>query len=76
MCSLTADALSRAGDQSKVTSDRIWAPLFARLQTTMGTDAADLQAPAALSFTLRQYGENQTVLRDDEMPSECCLPSR
>lgn len=70
---MTADALSRAGDQSKVTSDRIRVPLFVRLQTTMGADTADLQALAALPFTLRQYGENQTVLRDGETPSECCL---
>lgn len=39
----------------------------------MGADTADLQALAALPFTLRQYGENQTVLRDGETPSECCL---
>lgn len=39
----------------------------------MGTDTADLQALAALPFTLRQYGEDQTVLRDGETPSERCL---
>lgn len=59
-----------------MTSDRIWVPLFERLQTTMGADTADLQALAALPVTLRQHGENQTVLRDGETPSECCLPSR
>lgn len=56
-----------------VTSDNIWAPLFQRLKTTTGADDKDLQAFAALPFTLRHYRENQTVLRDGEQPNECCL---
>ena len=56
-----------------VTSDMIWAPLFQRLKTTTGADDRDLRALAALPFTLRNFRENQTVLRDGEQPSECCL---
>lgn len=56
-----------------MTSDRIWPPLFERLQATTGANAADLAALAAVPFTLRQYRENETVLRDGEQPSECCL---
>jgi len=54
-------------------NDKIWAPLFQRLKTTTGADEEDLQALAALPFTLRHYRENQTMLRDGERPSECCL---
>lgn len=56
-----------------MTSDRIWAPLFARLKTTIGADDKDLQALAALPFTLRYVRENEPVLRDGETPSECGL---
>ncbi|MGY8706380.1 Crp/Fnr family transcriptional regulator [Bradyrhizobium sp. 18BD] len=56
-----------------MTSDRIWPPLFERLKTTTGAAEADLQALAALPFTLRHYRENQTVLHDGEQPNECCL---
>jgi CRP-like cAMP-binding protein len=58
---------------SEVTSDRLWPPLFERLQATTGAGDADLQALAALPFTLRHYRENETVLRDGEQPSDCCL---
>jgi len=56
-----------------VTSDRIWAPLFQRLRTTTGADDRDLQALAALPFTLRDFRMNETVLRDGETPGECSL---
>ena len=65
-------ALGRGG-LSDVTSDSIWAPLFQRLKTTTGAADQDLQALAALPVILRNYRENQTVLRDGEQPSECCL---
>jgi CRP-like cAMP-binding protein len=56
-----------------VTSELIWAPLFQRLKTTTGADDQDVQALAALPFTLRNFRENQTVLHDGERPGECCL---
>lgn len=56
-----------------MTSDRIWAPLFQRLRTTTGADDRDLQALAALPFTLRDFRMNETVLRDGETPGECSL---
>jgi len=65
-------ALGRGGS-SDVTSDSIWAPLFQRLKTTTGAADQDLQALAALPIALRNYRENQTVLRDGEQPNECCL---
>ncbi len=54
-------------------NDKIWAPLFQRLKTTTGAEEEDLQALAALPFTLRNYRENQTMLRDGAKPSECGL---
>ncbi|WP_441237538.1 Crp/Fnr family transcriptional regulator [Bradyrhizobium sp. 930_D9_N1_4] len=56
-----------------MTSDRIWPPLFERLEATTGADSGDLEALAALPFILRHYRENESVLRDGEQPSECCL---
>ena len=54
-------------------NDKIWAPLFQRLKTTTGADDENLRALAALPFTLRNYRENQAMLRDGEKPNECCL---
>ncbi|MBR0709220.1 Crp/Fnr family transcriptional regulator [Bradyrhizobium liaoningense] len=56
-----------------MTSDRIWASLFERLKTTTGADDKKLLFLAALPVSLRDFRENQTVLRDGEEPSECCL---
>jgi CRP-like cAMP-binding protein len=56
-----------------VNSDTIMAPLFRRLQITTGAEAADLLALKALPYTLRQFRLNQTVLREGDRPSECCL---
>jgi CRP-like cAMP-binding protein len=57
----------------EVTSDTIMAPLFQRLQTTTIAGPDDLLALKHLPYTLRQYRVNQTVLRDGDRPSECCL---
>ncbi|WP_271584946.1 Crp/Fnr family transcriptional regulator [Bradyrhizobium sp. CCBAU 45389] len=47
--------------------------MFERLKTTTGADDKKLLFLAALPVSLRDFRENQTVLRDGEEPSECCL---
>lgn len=47
--------------------------LMQRLRTTTGAGDDDLRALEALPYTLRNFRENQTVLRDGDRPSECCL---
>src|ERR1700740_2626912 len=54
-------------------TDTTMAALVRRLRTTMGAGNDDLQALEALPYTLRNYRENQAVLRDGDRPSECCL---
>ncbi len=49
------------------------APLFRRLQTTTDAGRDDLLALTSLPTTLRQYRENQTILRDGDRTNECCL---
>jgi CRP-like cAMP-binding protein len=61
------------GGLKDVNSDTITAPLFRRLQTTTDISRDDLAALKALPYTLRHYRENQSVLRDGDNPSECCL---
>jgi CRP-like cAMP-binding protein len=56
-----------------VNSETIMAPLFRRLQTTTGAGSDDLLALKVLPYTLRQGRVNQTILRDGDRPSECCL---
>ena len=54
-------------------TDTTMAALVQRLRTTTGAGEDDLRALEALPYTLRNYRENQTVLRDGDRPSECCL---
>lgn len=72
LCFLTIHALDGAG-VDKVNNDTVMAPLFQRLQTTTDAGRDDLLSLKALPYTLRQYRVNQTILRDGDRPSECCL---
>lgn len=54
-------------------SDPIMAALFQRLQTTTNAGPDDLLALQTLPYTLRNYRVNQTVIREGDRPSECCL---
>ena len=47
--------------------------LVQRLRASIGAGQDDLRALEALPHTVRNYRENQTVLRDGDRPSECCL---
>jgi CRP-like cAMP-binding protein len=49
------------------------AALIQRLRITTNAGQDDLRALEALPFTLRNYRENQAVLRDGDRPSECCV---
>jgi CRP-like cAMP-binding protein len=54
---------------SKSTSDA----LLRRLQTTTGIDERDVATIRALPIDIRTYEPGQTVVRDGERPTACCL---
>lgn len=54
-------------------SDTITAALFQRLQATTDARRDDLLALNALPYSLRQFRENQVIVRDGDKPHECCL---
>ncbi|MBV9564424.1 MAG: Crp/Fnr family transcriptional regulator [Bradyrhizobium sp.] len=47
--------------------------LVRRLRTTSGLTADEEQAIRVLPVTVRSYGANQTIVRDGDRPTECCL---
>ena len=74
MCSLNIRARKKTrGGPNEVTNEAIMAPLFRRLQTTTDAGQDDLSALGALPYTLRNYRENQVVLRDGDRTNDCCL---
>lgn len=58
---------------NEVNNEAIMAPLFRRLQTTTGAGRDDLLAFGALPYALRNFRENQPILREGDRTSECCL---
>jgi CRP-like cAMP-binding protein len=59
--------------ESRVPSEAITTALVKRLRTSTDLSEEDIKAIQALPIRVKEYAAEQTVVRDGQRPTECCL---